>query len=93
MPWPAAWSRARRSHAALLLTAVLLVASLWLLGAVLALLPEPIGSNAAQFGSVIAKRDGDHMTLITAGDPSATRKFTRVTGRTNSPTSSRTATS
>jgi polar amino acid transport system permease protein len=51
MPWPAAWSRVRRSQAALGLTALLLVASLWVLGAVLALLPEPIGSNAAQFAA------------------------------------------
>ena len=48
---PARWSRRRRSAAALLATAVALVASLWLLGAVLAWLPEPIGSNAGQFAA------------------------------------------
>lgn len=48
---PAHWSRRRRSQAALLATAFLLVASLWALGAVLALLPEPIGNNAAQFAA------------------------------------------
>lgn len=41
----------------LLLTAVLLVATLWLLGAALALLPEPIASNAEQFAA------GARMTL------------------------------
>jgi polar amino acid transport system permease protein len=50
VPRLASWMR-RRSHAALLASALALVATLWLLGAVLALLPEPIGNNAAQFAA------------------------------------------
>lgn len=53
---PVPWMR-RRSHAALLASALALVATLSLLGAVLALLPEPIGNNAAQFAA------GARMTL------------------------------
>ncbi|NML45497.1 amino acid ABC transporter permease [Ramlibacter sp. G-1-2-2] len=55
-PRPIPWIR-RRGHAGLLVAALVLVATLWLLGAVLALLPEPIGNNAAQFAA------GARMTL------------------------------
>ena len=48
----------RRSQATLVATAVALVAALWGLGALLALLPEPIGSNAQQFAA------GARMTLL-----------------------------
>jgi polar amino acid transport system permease protein len=47
--WPASWPRVKRSNATLVASAVLLVLALWVLGSVLALLPEPIGSNAQQF--------------------------------------------
>ena len=47
--WPDSWTRLRRSNATLLASAILLVASLWALGSVLATLPEPIGNNAQQF--------------------------------------------
>lgn len=47
--WPASWPRLRRSNATLAASALLLVAFLWGLGSVLALLPEPIGDNAEQF--------------------------------------------
>jgi len=44
--WPVGWPSLRRSNATLAAAAV---ASLWLLGAVLAALPDPIGGNAQQF--------------------------------------------
>jgi polar amino acid transport system permease protein len=47
--WPDTWSRPARSNATLAATAFLLVVALWALGAILALLPEPIGNNAQQF--------------------------------------------
>jgi len=47
--WPGSWSRAARSNATLAATAFLLVVALWALGALLSLLPEPIGNNAQQF--------------------------------------------
>ena len=50
-------TRAGRSNAILAATAVVLVAVLWALGSILALLPEPIGNNAEQFAQ------GAQMTL------------------------------
>ncbi|MRD48116.1 ABC transporter permease subunit [Caenimonas koreensis DSM 17982] len=47
--WPASWSRLARSNATLAAGALLLIAFLWALGSLLALAPEPIGSNAQQF--------------------------------------------
>ncbi|MBA2675369.1 amino acid ABC transporter permease [Ramlibacter sp.] len=47
--WPHSWDRQRRAKATLVVSALLLVALLWGLGELLSLLPEPIGSNAAQF--------------------------------------------
>ena len=55
--WPAGWDSLRRSNATLAAAAVLLVASIWLLGAVLALVPEPIGPTAQHFA------DGARTTL------------------------------
>jgi polar amino acid transport system permease protein len=55
--WPARWSALRRSNATLAAAAVLLVASLWGLGAAISWLPEPIGSNAKLFA------EGARMTL------------------------------
>jgi polar amino acid transport system permease protein len=55
--WPATWSRPARSNATLAVTAVLLVVVLWVLGGLLAMLPEPIGNNADQFAQ------GARMTL------------------------------
>ena len=55
--WPASWSRPARSNATLAVTAVLVVVLLWVLGAALSLLPEPIGNNAVQFAQ------GARMTL------------------------------
>jgi len=55
--WPAHWGRVRRSDATMVAAAVLLVATLWLIGSVIALLPEPIGDNAQQFA------EGARMTL------------------------------
>jgi polar amino acid transport system permease protein len=55
--WPASWPRARRSNATLVASAVLLVAGLWALGSVLALMPDPVGANAQQFA------DGARITL------------------------------
>lgn len=47
--WPADWGRIRRSDATMAAAGVLLIATLWLIGAVIALLPDPIGENAQQF--------------------------------------------
>lgn len=47
--WPAGWPPLKRSNATMVASAALLVAFLWGLGNLLALLPEPIGSNAEQF--------------------------------------------
>ncbi len=47
--WPAAWSRERRSTAAMLLSTLGLVLALWLVALPLAWAPEPIGSNAKFF--------------------------------------------
>ena len=55
--WPESWPRKARSNATLAAAAVVLVAALWALGAVLAMLPEPIGGNAQQFAH------GARMTL------------------------------
>jgi len=55
--WPKTWSRPARSNATLAATAILLVVVLWVLGALLSLLPEPIGNNAEQFSQ------GARMTL------------------------------
>jgi polar amino acid transport system permease protein len=55
--WPAGWSRHARSNATLLAAALLLVFALWALGALLALMPDPIGNNAQQFAQ------GARMTL------------------------------
>jgi polar amino acid transport system permease protein len=60
--WPAAWPRLKRSNATLVASAILLVASLWALGSVLALMPEPIGSNAEQFAQ--AARTTLWLTLV-----------------------------
>ncbi|HUR90730.1 MAG TPA: amino acid ABC transporter permease [Ramlibacter sp.] len=47
--WPASWSRPARSNATIAAAAVLLVIVLWVIGALLSMLPEPIGNNAEQF--------------------------------------------
>jgi polar amino acid transport system permease protein len=47
--WPAGWSRHQRSSATLFAATLVLIALLWLGSWPLALLPEPIGSNAADF--------------------------------------------
>lgn len=61
-PWPAHWGRQRRSSAALLLGAALLVLALWGLAWPLSWAPEPIGSNAAQFAE--AARTTMALTLV-----------------------------
>ncbi len=48
-PFPAAWSRQRRSAVAIALAVTGLVAFLWLMAIPLSWMPEPIGSAAAQF--------------------------------------------
>jgi|GEM_PF-5784481 len=47
--WPAHWARLRRSNATLIAAVVLMVLVLSLLGQLLSLFPEPIGSNADAF--------------------------------------------
>jgi polar amino acid transport system permease protein len=48
-PWPAAWSRKQRSNATMGVAVVGMVVLLWLLARLVALAPEPIGSNAQAF--------------------------------------------
>jgi polar amino acid transport system permease protein len=47
--WPARWSRQARSSASMALAAAVLLLILWLSARPLALLPEPLGSNADSF--------------------------------------------
>jgi polar amino acid transport system permease protein len=47
--WPQGWSRERKSTATIAVAAALIVAFLWTLGTVLALVPEPIGPVAQVF--------------------------------------------
>jgi polar amino acid transport system permease protein len=49
--WPAAWSRERRSTATIAVAAVALVIFLWVLGSVLAHIPDPIHTWAGQLAS------------------------------------------
>lgn len=49
--WPAHWSRSQRSNATLVAAVILMVLVLALLGQLLALLPEPVGSNAQAFSA------------------------------------------
>lgn len=55
--WPSQWSRQQRSNATLVAALVVMVLALSLLGSVLSLLPDPIGSNAQAFS------DGARTTL------------------------------
>ena len=55
--WPRHWSRQQRSNATLVAALVLMVVMLALLGQILSLFPEPIGSNAQAFS------DGARTTL------------------------------
>ncbi|ART46916.1 amino acid ABC transporter permease [Acidovorax carolinensis] len=55
--WPRHWSRPQRSNATLIAALVLMVFMLALLGQILSLFPEPIGSNAQAFS------DGARTTL------------------------------
>ncbi len=73
--WPGSWPRAKRSNWTLVASAGLLVAALWALGSLLALLPEPIGPNAEQFAqgaritlwlTVVAASAGFVLGLATA---------------------------
>ena len=57
-PWPRAWSRARRSTATMAASVVLMMVVLWGLARLVALAPEPIGSNAQAFA------DGARMTVV-----------------------------
>jgi len=47
--WPTHWGRLQRSNATLVAAVVLMVLALSLLGQLLSLFPEPIGSNAEEF--------------------------------------------
>jgi polar amino acid transport system permease protein len=48
--WPRGWSRERRSTATIVLASCALVLVMWLIAQPLALLPEPIGPVAEEFG-------------------------------------------
>jgi polar amino acid transport system permease protein len=56
-PWPAAWSRRRRSTATMAASVVGMIVVLWGLARVLAFAPEPIGSSAQAFA------EGARMTV------------------------------
>jgi polar amino acid transport system permease protein len=56
-PWPSGWSRQTRSSATMAAAVVGMVVVLWGLADVVALAPEPIGSNAQAFA------DGARMTM------------------------------
>jgi polar amino acid transport system permease protein len=55
--WPAHWSRERRAQASIVVAAIALVVALWAAASLIALAPEPIGSNAQLFA------DGTVMTV------------------------------
>lgn len=56
-PWPAAWGRKQRSNATMAVAVVGMIVVLWVLARLVALAPEPIGSNAQAFA------DGARMTV------------------------------
>jgi len=56
-PWPAGWSRQRRSAATMAASVFGMIVVLWGLARVVALAPEPIGSNAQAFA------EGARMTV------------------------------
>ena len=56
-PWPAHWGRQQRSNATMAVAVVAMILVLWLLARLVALAPEPIGSNAQAFA------DGARMTV------------------------------
>ena len=56
-PWPAHWGRKQRSNATMAVAVVAMILVLWLLARLVALAPEPIGSNAQAFA------DGARMTV------------------------------
>jgi polar amino acid transport system permease protein len=56
-PWPATWSRERRSTATMAASVVAMIIVLWVLARLVALAPEPIGSSAQDFA------DGARMTV------------------------------
>ena len=56
-PWPAAWGRKQRSNATMGVAVVGMIVLLWLLARLVALAPEPIGSNAQAFA------DGARVTV------------------------------
>jgi len=62
--WPHHWSRQQRSNATLVAALVLMVVMLALLGQILSLFPEPIGSNAQAFSD--GARTTLWLTLISA---------------------------
>lgn len=48
-PWPAHWGRKQRSNATMAVAVVAMILVLWLLARLVALAPEPVGSNAEAF--------------------------------------------
>ena len=56
--WPAAWSRARRSTATMIVGGVAMLLMLWLMAIPLSWAPDPIGNNAAAFA------EGTRMTVL-----------------------------
>jgi len=56
-PWPAHWGRKQRSNATMAVAVVAMMLVLWLLARLVALAPEPIGSNAQAFA------EGARMTV------------------------------
>ena len=60
--WPAHWSRSQRSNATLVTALLLMVLVVSLLGQLLSLLPEPIGSNADTFAE--GARTTLYLTLV-----------------------------
>lgn len=56
-PWPSAWGRKQRSNATMGVAVVGMIVLLWLLARLVALAPEPIGSNAQAFA------DGARVTV------------------------------
>ena len=49
--WPAAWSRAQRSNATIIVAGCAMLVVLWAMAAVLSLVPGAIGENAQQFAA------------------------------------------
>ncbi|MBC7665696.1 MAG: amino acid ABC transporter permease [Caulobacter sp.] len=81
-PWPAAWGRKQRSNATMGVAVVGMIVLLWLLARLVALAPEPIGSNAQAFADgarvTVELTVGSGLAGVVLGTLAALGKLSRV---------------